>query len=319
MTAATVRNILKYLLPRGVSRSVGDRLFHTLALLIGWALVALLAFLAMTLAGRASSSIARFGFSFLWSSSWDVPADLFGALPFIYGTLVTSLLALAIALPISLGAAAFLSEMAPRWLSVPLSFLVELLAAVPSVVYGLWGFFVLVPFLRDYVDPVLGNILGFLPLFQGPQYGSGIMAGGVTLSIMIIPTISAISRDAMRAVPRAQREGALALGATPWETTRRVVLRIARPGVIAATLLGLGRALGETMAVTMVIGNRVGISASLFSGGSTLASIIINELVEAFDPLHIAALVELALVLLLITLATNVIARLLLWRLGVGR
>lgn len=313
------RSILEDLLPGSTSASLGDRLFHALSLLVGWGVAALLVLLAIDLGGTAWPSIERFGLPFLWSTTWDVPGRVFGALPFLYGTLVTSLIALALAVPIGLGVAAFLSEMAPRWLSVPLSFLVELLAAVPSVVYGLWGFFVLIPILRDRIGPALAGLLGFLPLFQGPQYGSGILAGGLILCIMIVPTISAISRDAMKSVSRGQREGAMALGATPWETTHRVVLRDARPGIVAATLLGLGRALGETMAVTMVIGNRVGISLSLFSTGSTLGSVIINELVEAFDPLHIAALVELALVLLLITLATNVAARLLLWRLGVGR
>jgi phosphate transport system permease protein len=261
-------------------------------------------------------ALRTFGFRFLVTSHWDPVAGEFGALPFIYGTLVSSVLALLIAVPLSLGAAIFLAELAPAWIRPPISFLIEMLAAVPSVVYGLWGIFVLVPWLRDWVQPALGRTLGFLPLFQGPPYGIGMLAAGVILSIMVVPYITAVSREVLLAVPNSQREAALGLGATRWESTRMAVLRYGRSGLIGAILLGLGRALGETMAVTMVIGNRPEIAASLFAPGYTMASVLANEFTEATSDLYVSALVEVGLLLLLVTVVVNGLARLLVWSVG---
>ncbi|MGB9860522.1 MAG: phosphate ABC transporter permease subunit PstC, partial [Moorellaceae bacterium] len=222
--------------------------------------------------------------------------------------------ALLLAVPLSLGIAIYLAELAPPWLREPLSFLVELLAAIPSVIYGLWGLFVLVPWLRTSVQPLLGRTLGFLPLFQGPPLGVGMLAAGLILAIMILPIITAVSREVLLAVPQSQREGMLALGATRWETIRMAVLPYGRSGIIGAIILGLGRALGETMAVTMVIGNRPQVSPSLFELGQTIASVIANEFSEGFDELHLSSLMAAALLLFIITLLVNVIARLLVWR-----
>jgi phosphate transport system permease protein len=245
-------------------------------------------------------------------------SGVFGALPFIYGTLVTSAIALVIGGPLALGAAISLSELVPSSTRGVLSALVELLAAVPSVVYGLWGIFVLAPLLRQPVEPGLRTGLGFLPIFSGPAYGVGILAGGVILAIMIIPTIAAVSRDVLQAVPDDQREAMLALGATRWEMIVGAVVPYARTGILGGVVLGLGRALGETMAVTMVIGNRPAVSASLFAPGYTLASVIANEFTEATSGMHIAALVEIGLVLFGVTIVVNAVARLLMWRMTRG-
>ena len=234
------------------------------------------------------------------STDWDPANDQYGALPFIYGTAVSSALALLIAVPLSLGVGLCLTEMAPSWLSRRLGFLVELLAAIPSVVYGLWAIFVLGPWLRDQVEPVLGKYLGFLPFFQGPRVAVSMLNAGVVLAIMVLPYIAAVCTDVFRAVPQTNREAALALGATKWEMVRLAVLPYGTSGVIGAIILGLGRALGETIAVAMVIGNRPEISASLFRPSSTLASVIANEFVEATSDLNLAALIELGLVLLLL-------------------
>jgi phosphate transport system permease protein len=250
------------------------------------------------------------------SSDWDPVRGSFGALPFVFGTLVSSLLALLIAVPISIGVATYLAELAPGWIRQPFGFMVELLAAIPSVVYGLWGIFVLTPWLREHVQPALAATLGFLPFFQGTARGYGMLAGGLILAIMILPTIASVARDVMRAVPGAFREGALALGATRWEAIRVGVLPMARSGIVGAIVLGLGRALGETMAVTMVIGNRAEISASLFAPSSTMASVIANEYTEAADDLYLSALSQLGLLLFLVTLLLNVLARVLVWRVG---
>jgi phosphate transport system permease protein len=266
---------------------------------------------------RASNaSIRAFGLGFITGSDWDPVRDRFSALPFIYGTLVSSVLALVIAVPVSLGVALYLSEWAPAWVRGPLGFTVELLAAVPSVVYGLWGIFALAPFLREVLEPALSGAFGFLPLFQGPHQGFGMLAGGIILAIMIIPTIASVSREVMRAVPAVLREGALALGATPWEAVRTAVLPNARSGLLGAAMLGLGRALGETMAITMVIGNRAEISTSLFAPGYSMASVIANEFTEATGELYLSALAEIGLLLFVVTLILNVIARLLVWRAG---
>jgi phosphate transport system permease protein len=238
--------------------------------------------------------------------------DEYGALPLIFGTVISSLLALVIALPLGLGVAVFLSELAPRWLERPLSFLVELLAAIPSIVYGLWGIFVLVPWLRLHAEPWLGSHLGFLPFFKGAPYGFGMLAAGLILSVMVLPIIASISRDVMRSIPDLLREAALGLGATRWETTK-VVLAASKSGILGATLLGLGRAVGETMAVTMVIGNRADISASLFSPGYSMASVIANEFAEATTSMYTSALIEVALVLFVVTILLNALARLIVW------
>ncbi|MGC4064365.1 MAG: phosphate ABC transporter permease subunit PstC [Polyangiaceae bacterium] len=264
----------------------------------------------------SNSSIRTFGWSFVTGSDWDPVRDRFAALPFIYGTLVSSALALIIAVPVSLGVALYLSEWAPAWVRGPLGFTVELLAAVPSVVYGLWGIFALAPFLREVLEPALSSAFGFLPLFQGPHQGFGMLAGGIILAIMIIPTIASVSREVMRAVPAVLREGALALGATKWEAVRTAVLPNARSGLLGAAILGLGRALGETMAITMVIGNRAEISASLFAPGYSMASVIANEFTEATGELYLSALAEIGLLLFVVTLVLNVVARLLVWRAG---
>jgi len=283
----------------------------------GLILVTLLA-MAVEMYTASAASISAFGWRFVSSTDWDPVRDQFGALPFIYGTIVSSLLALTISVPVSLGVAMYLSEWAPDWLRQPLGFLIELLAAVPSVIYGLWGIFALSPFLREVVEPALEHTLGFLPLFHGPHQGYGMLAGGIILAIMITPTIASVSREVMRAVPAVQREGALALGATKWEAVRVAVLPYARSGIVGAVILGLGRALGETMAITMVIGNRAEISASLFAPGYTMASVIANEFTEATGDIYLAALAEIGLLLFAVTLALNVIARLLVWRVSRG-
>jgi phosphate transport system permease protein len=256
-------------------------------------------------------AISRFGLNFLWNTAWNPVTEEYGALPFIYGSIVSSLLALLIAVPLSLGAAIFLTELAPRWLMIPVSFMIELLAAIPSVIYGLWGLFVLVPFLRLQVQPWLGSHLGFLPFFQGPAYGVGMLAAGIILAIMILPTITSISRDVLGLVPNDQREAMLALGATRWETIWHAVLPYGKSGLIGGVILGLGRAIGETMAVTMVIGNRHDISLSLFAPSNTMASIIANEFAEAVSEIYTGVLMELGLILFLVTLLINVFARLL--------
>jgi phosphate transport system permease protein len=269
--------------------------------------------------GRSAwPAVRAFGWQFLVTSTWDPVAEHFGALPFVYGTLVSSALALLIAVPLGLGAAIYLAELAPMWVRPPVAFLVELVAAVPSVIYGLWGIFVLAPLLRTWVEPVLGASLGFLPLFQGPPYGVGMLAAGIVLAIMVVPYITAIGREVLLAVPESQREAALGLGATRWETVRIAVVPYGRSGLIGAILLGLGRALGETMAVTMVIGNRPEIALSLFAPGYTMASVIANEFTEATSDLYLAALVEVGLLLFGITVLVNALARLLVWSVARG-
>jgi phosphate transport system permease protein len=266
----------------------------------------------VALTSRSMLSVSQFGLGFLRSTQWNPIKGDFGALAFVYGTVVSSLIALLIGVPLSLGIAIFLVEQAPYYIARPIGFLVELLAAIPSVVYGLWGIFVLAPFLRVHVEPHLAHWFGWLPLFQGPVTGIGLLTGGIILAIMVTPIISAVVRDVLTAVPSSQREAALALGATKWETTR-VVLVNAAPGIAGAIILGLGRAIGETMAVTMVIGNRAQISASLFEPSYTIASAIANEFTEATSDLYLSALVELGLILFFVTFVVNAIARILVW------
>ena len=293
-----------------------DRIFRAVASGGALLVLAVLVAIGFQMARAASLSFREFGVAFVWSSVWDPVGRVFGALPFVWGTLVSSLLALALSLPISLGVATYLSELAPAWLRGPLGFFVELLAAVPSVVYGLWGISVLVPWLRDRVEPMLAKWLGVLPLFQGPRHGFGMLAAGIALSIMITPTISSVSREVLRAVPLELRENALALGATRFEALRIAVLPHVRAGLFGAGILGLGRALGETMAVTMLIGNRAEISASLFAPSYTMASVIANEFSEASDELHLSSIAYVGLLLFLTTLLLNLAARWLVSRVG---
>ncbi len=303
--------------------NTGDAVFRGLLLLAALLLLAVVGAMVLALASKAMLSIRQFGFGFISSTEWNPVKSEFGALPFIYGTVVSSLIAILISVPLSLGIAIFLVEQAPYYLSRPVTFLVELLAAIPSVVYGLWGIFVLAPFLRVHIEPLLASWFGWLPLFQGAITGIGLLTGGVILAIMVTPIISAVVRDVLAAVPNSQREAALALGATKWETTR-VVLVNGAPGIAGAVILGLGRAIGETMAVTMVIGNRAQISASLFESSYTIASAIANEFTEATQDLYLSALVELGLILFLVTFVVNALARVLVWNVtrktgGVGR
>jgi phosphate transport system permease protein len=267
---------------------------------------------------RSRLSLHEFGFGFFTGTDWDPVTGKFGALPFIYGTVVSSMVAVALAVPLSVGVAVYVTEMCPRSLRGIISFLTELLAAIPSVVYGLWAVFVLAPLLRDYVQPVLGNLLGWTGLFSGPRLGLGMLAAGVILAIMIVPIISSITREVLIAVPQHQREATLALGATRWEMIRMGVLRNARAGILGAVILGLGRALGETIAVTMVIGNRPEVAKSLFAPGYTMAAVIANEFSEATGDLYLSALVEIGLALLIVTLIVNTAARLLVWSITRG-
>ena len=293
---------------------LSDGIFSNLTLVFGFIIVAILLGAVVFLVIDAGPAISRFGFGFLTGTSWNAVTEKFGALPAIFGTLFTSAIGLLIAIPIAIGAAIFLVELAPKWIRGPGSFLIEMLAAIPSVIIGVWGLYVLVPFVAKYLEPWLGNYLGFIPLFQGPIFGLGFLSAGIILAFMIVPIISAMSRDVMRAVPQTQREAMLALGATRWEMIRRAVLPYSRSGLVGATILGLGRALGETMAVTMVIGNKYVVTPQLFSPGTTIASKIAGEFGEAPNQIFISSLVELALVLFAVTLVINVVARLLVWR-----
>jgi phosphate transport system permease protein len=296
----------------------GDRVFKALLTLAALAVPTLLAFLVFELWDGARLAIGQFGFDFVISSVWDPVAEQFGALPLIFGTLASSLLALLIAVPLSLGVAIYLTEFAPKAVRQPVAFLIGLLAAIPSVVYGLWGIFVLIPLLRTTVFPFLRDSLGFLPFFQGPIYGPSMLAAGIILAIMVMPYIMSVGREVLLAVPNTQREAALALGATRWEAVTTAVLPYARSGIVGAVILGLGRALGETMAVTMLIGNRHEIAASLFAPGYTMAAAIANEFSEAVGDLHLSALAYVAFLLFLVTVVVNAGARLLIWRVARG-
>jgi len=290
----------------------GDHSFRWLALLAALTILGLIVLVGWELYHGARLAIRQFGAGFLVGSTWNPVSDVYGALPFIYGTLVSSFIALLIAVPLGVATALFLTEMAPVRIRQPVITVVEMLAAVPSVIFGLWGVFVLIPYLRDHLFPWLKATLGFLPLFGGPIYGVSMLAGGIIVAIMILPIVTSVSREILRSVPDLQREAAYALGATHWEVIRIAVLSYARRGIFGAAVLGLGRALGETMAVTMVIGNRPEISASLFAPGYTLASVIANEFTEATSDLYLNSLFELGLVLLAITFIVNGIAQLML-------
>ncbi|HZT29626.1 MAG TPA: phosphate ABC transporter permease subunit PstC [Bryobacteraceae bacterium] len=289
----------------------GDEVARLVTLAFASTVLLIVAVLVFELFRGSAVARHRFGWAFFVTQNWDPVAEQFGALPFIYGTVVTSAVALLIAVPLSLGAAVFLAELAPQRISDACTFLIELLAAVPSVIYGLMAIFTLVPLLRDYVQPFLGKTLGFLPFFQGPSFGAGYLAAGLILAVMICPFIISISREALFGVPREQREAALALGATQWESTWQVVIPHARLGIIGSVFLALARALGETMAVTMVIGNDPSIRASLFAPGYTIAAVLANEFTEATGELYLDSLVELGLVLFLLTMVINALAQLL--------
>ncbi len=289
----------------------GDEVAHLITLIFAATVFLIVALLVFELYRNSALPRQKFGSGFLWTRTWDPVFEKFGALPFIYGTVVTSTLALLLAVPLGVGGAIFLSEMAPPGLSAALTFVIELLAAVPTVIFGLLGIFVMAPILRTTVQPFLKATLGFLPLFQGPMYGVGFLAAGVLLAIIIVPFILSVSREVLLAVPREQREAALALGSTRWEATWKVVVPYARAGITGSIFLALARALGETMAVTMVIGNDPKISASLFAPGYTIAAIIANEFSEATGDLHLQSLVELGLVLFVLTIIINGLARLL--------
>lgn len=307
-------------LSRHRARRIGDPVFKWTTGFFAVLVAGLAALIMVEMAISSKLALQKFGFGFLTRSIWDPVAGQFGALPFIYGTVISSLISLLIAVPVSLGVAIFLVEKAPRSLSNPILFVVQLLAAIPSVVYGLWGIFVLAPMLRDHVYPKLQSSLGFLPLFQGNQNGLGLLTAGLILSIMVLPIITAVTTDVLRAVPSAQREASLALGSTKWEATL-IVLQNAKSGISGAIILGLGRAIGETMAVTMVIGNRAHISASLFDPSFTIASAIANEFTEATSDIYLQSLVELGLILFIVTFIINMLARLLVWSVtrGEGR
>ena len=293
-----------------------DGAFRAVLTLFAVSVILLVAAMLVQLAAASVPAIQRFGFSFLWMQRWDPVHNVFGALPFAYGTVASSALALVLAVPVSLGVAIYLAEIAPAGLSTVLSFVVELLASIPSVILGLWGIFVMTPWLRNSVEPLLGGTLGWLPLFSGPRYGIGLLAGGMILAIMLIPIVSSISREVLKTVPGTQREAAYALGATRWEVITTAVLSYGRTGIIGAVILGLGRALGETMAVTMVIGNRPQISPSLFQPAYTVAAALANEFSEATSTIYVSALIELAAVLFVITLIVNALARWLVSRLA---
>jgi phosphate transport system permease protein len=304
MSTATTTHIL----PAPGSRGP-DIAFKWVATAAASMIVILIVLVGFELYWGSRLSLAKFGPGFLSSSEWDPVQDKYGALPFIFGTLVSSLLALVIAVPLGVATALFLTELAPQRLRQPIIMAIEMLAAVPSVIFGLWGIFVLIPWLRDHLFVWLKHSLGFLPLFQGPIYGVSMLAAGIIVAIMILPIITSISREILRSVPNLQREAAYALGATRWEVLKIAVLSYARRGLFGAAVLGLGRALGETMAVTMVIGNRPVISASLFAPGYTLASVIANEFTEATTDLYLSSLFELGLVLLGVAILVNACAQ----------
>ena len=296
---------------------IGDRLFKAILLAASASIPLLVGAIVYMMVDNSMPTIRRFGLGFLYGSEWRPSDEMFGALPFIYGTLVSSLIAVLLAVPVSIGVAIFLVEQAPVKVARPIAFMVELLAAIPSVVYGLWGIFVLAPFIREYLGPALQNTLGFIPIFQGRITGLGMFTAGIILAVMITPIITAVVRDVLEAVPVTQREAALALGATKWETTA-IVLGNAASGIAGAVVLGLGRAIGETMAVTMLIGNSPQISASIFEPANTIASLLAANFAEATDRLYLSALIEIGLVLFLVTFVVNALAKLLIMRVASG-
>ena len=300
------------------SSRIPDAIFRGIIALAAISVFFIVALIVYELIDKSKLSLHEFGIGFFYGRDWDPVNGEFGALPFIYGTVVSSVLALILAVPLSVGVAVYITEMCPVALRAIISFLVELLAAIPSVIYGLWGIFVLAPLMRQYLQPFLAKYFGWTGLFTGPQFGLGMLAAGIILAIMVVPIVASITREVLSAVPQNQREAVLALGATRWEMIRMGVLRNARIGIVGGVILGLGRALGETMAVTMVIGNRPEIAKSLFAPGYTMASVIANEFSEATGDLYLNALVEIGLALFIVTLIVNALARLLVWSITGG-
>jgi phosphate transport system permease protein len=294
---------------RKTSSQMGDQIARLTALFFACVLVAIVILLVYELVSRSEPARVKFGWKFLTSSEWNPVTEEFGALPFLYGTVVTSVVAMLLSIPLGVGAAIFLAELAPAKLSNGLTFVIELLAAIPSVIYGLLAIFTLVPLMRQYIEPFLKETLGFLPFFQGPAAGVGYLTAGLVLAIMTVPFIISVSRESLLAVPREQREAALALGATRWETTWQIVVPYAKLGILGSIFLGLARALGETMAVTMVIGNVPAVHASLLWPGYSIAAVIANEFAEAGGKIYPATLVELGLVLFGLTIVINGVAR----------
>ncbi len=297
---------------------IWDAGFKWSTFLFGLLILLLFVWIVVVLTRESSQSFKAFGFGFIFSQDWNPVKGVFGALPFIFGTVVSSVIAIIIAAPISIGVALFITEMSPKWLKRPVGFMIELLAAIPSILYGLWGLFILVPFIRDWLQKPLSKILGDFPLFTGAPIGLGMLTAGILLAIMIIPIITALTRDIISVVPSLQKEGYMALGATKWEIIWKIILPYSRPGILGACILGLGRALGETMAVTMVIGNRAEIKASLFAPGHSMAAVIANEFTEATESIYLSSLIEIGLLLFLVTLVLNVAARFLIWTVARG-
>ncbi|HEV2386652.1 MAG TPA: phosphate ABC transporter permease subunit PstC [Candidatus Acidoferrales bacterium] len=299
--------------PRSLLRrlQVGDAVAHIVTLIFAASVILITSLLVFDLWHHSGLARAKFSWGFILARVWDPVFENFGALPFLYGTVVTTVIALLLAVPLGLGVAIFLAELAPPRISDALAFVIDLLAAVPSVIYGLLGIFVLVPFMREIAAPFLKSTLGFLPLFRGPSYGVGMLTAGLILTIMVVPYIISVSREILLVVPREQREAALAVGATRWEAIWHVVVPYARNGILGSIFLAMARALGETMAVTMVIGNDPSIHTSLFAPGYTIAAVIANEFTEATGALYLSALIELGLVLFLVTFILNGLARLL--------
>jgi phosphate transport system permease protein len=316
---ATVAPIAKpSLLERLRPSNTGDFVFQAVTFVFASLVLILIVGMLVQMVKSAMPTIAAYGITFITDADWNPPASHFGALPFVYGTLVSSGIALVLAVPISIAVAVFVTYQAPTKLRRPVISMVELLAAIPSVAYGLWGIFVLIPFMRDYVTPALKSTLGFLPIFQGPSFGASMLTAGLILAIMVTPIITAVSRDVLAAVPVHQRDGALALGATEWEAVK-IVFQYALPGITGAIILGLARAVGETMAVTMVIGNRAEIAASVFAPSYTMASVIANEFPEANTKLYLSALVEVGVLLFAVSFIVRAAAQLLVWRATRGR
>ena len=301
------------LLGRASSSPWPDRFFSWAMLACGLCILAIVGLIVYELITGSKLSWHAFGLKFFFQSDWDPVNDQYGALPFAYGTIASSILALIIAVPLAVGVAVFITEMCPRWLRGPLAFTTELLAAIPSIIYGIWAVFVLVPLLRLHVDPFLAKYFGWTGLFDGVPLGIGMLAAGIILAVMVIPIVSSITREVMTAVPQQQREAVLALGATRWEMIWTGVLRNARAGILGGIILGLGRALGETMAVFMVIGNRPEIAKSLFAPGYTMASVLANEFSEASGDMYLSALIEIGLALFIVTIIVNIFAQLLVW------
>lgn len=297
----------------------GDAAFRRLLAVFAAVILVILGLMLIMVVTQSAEAWGKFGLGFITSSDWAPPFNKFGALPYIYGTVMTSILALLLAAPIGVGCAVFITEFAPSWLRNPLSFTVELLAAVPSVIFGLWGIFVFAPWMRTGPEKFLVDHFSFIPLFKGPTFGLGVFSAGIILAIIIVPYITSVTREVMLLTPTTQREGMLALGATRWEVIRLVILPFARSGIVGGSILALGRALGETMAVTMIIGNRAQIKPSLFAQGATMASVIANEFSEAATTLYTSSLIAIALLLLVVALVMNVLGRLLVWSVARSR